>query len=81
MKIKAKMCEISCDVDDCMHNTGGICGEPGSISISDMVSCIEMSCAHKLPEDEEEIVYCLNSGLSVDECLDCEGECKTEEDK
>lgn len=70
------MCEISCDVDECIHNSDGICGEPSSISMSGYDS----TCAHELPEDEEEIAYCLNSGLPTDECIDCEGECKTEED-
>lgn len=68
--------EISCDVDDCVNNTDGTCGEPDSISVSNMISCIEMSCAYDISEEE---IHCLNSGLPISECL-CEGECKVEED-
>lgn len=40
------MSNISCEVEDCRHNTEGKCGDPESVWIKDKDGLIEVDCGY-----------------------------------
>lgn len=62
------MSNITCDNEECIHNTDSVCGQQESISISEY---LEVNCACEGAHG----YHCSDSGLPISEC-DCEGGCK-----